>query len=89
MSINMNIGIIFGYVFNDTDFEWHQLQHISKKHINDMVIHCVYDTFDKNNFICDTIEEHKIKFYYKFDTNEKIISIMAIQVRDIISQLEE
>lgn len=76
--ISIKVGIGFGFIFNNTNEEWHFWQHHAEKWINKQVLHCLPTKFNKEpDYIPLPGDDSPIAgMFFRFDG--KHIDIMVI-----------
>ena len=82
--ISMNCGIGFNFVFNKTNFEWHELQHSVGDWAEKCTLHCIPKTFN-NKCTFETIvtsddgkRSANVEFHIIINTKTLMLEIIAL-----------
>jgi len=80
-------SVHFHIVFNNTGIGWEKLQYKIESYLAGQVLHCIGDKYYENvneGYKCE-IDETKIKMWFKVDTKDLHIDVIAI--RDFESEV--
>lgn len=81
--ISMKIGTCFGFIFNNTSYEWHELQHPLGEFVEDnLVVHDTYTKFKKTpDFIWRAEEEGSevVNFYIRFNRDTMKVECICLK----------
>ncbi len=77
--IDISISTCFNIVLNDTEFEWHELQHEAKEIIKKETLHCIPKKFARYDPII-LKDDKQLRMYYRLNHQKLTLEFIFIQI---------
>ena len=88
--MEMKVGIAFGFLFNNTGYEWHELQREACDFMSKQVLHCMVGNFKGEPDVTYHPEgeegSRSVDMYFRFNGEKSRIDIVALLTPEDIKE---